>query len=307
MPDQDRRRSWPNRLAGAFALLAIVLALAAGITAAVLRLDLGLLWRPDEERALAIERAKRRLYWSAGLPLPGTPDLGRLPERLAGKGMSLGSPVLMRVFKREFELEVWLRKGGRFEHFATYPVCRFSGRLGPKLRTGDKQAPEGFYTVTAGQLNPQSRWHRSFNLGFPNAYDRAHGRTGSFLMVHGGCSSVGCYAMTNAVMDEIWTLVTSALAGGQRRFQVQAYPFRMTEEHLAAVAASRDAAFWRSLKRGHDLFLASGVPPRVQVCDGDYVFSPAALPAAATAGPISACAKRQERARSQRTSRAASR
>ena len=88
-------------------------------------------------------------------------------------------------------------EGRPLRRFATYPICLWSGRLGPKLREGDRQAPEGFYTVSAEQLNPNSRWHRSFSLGFPNAFDQAHGRTGSFIMVHGGCPSIGCYAMTD--------------------------------------------------------------------------------------------------------------
>ena len=110
------------------------------------------------------------------------------------------------------------RRARRFERFATYPICRWSGRLGPKFREGDRQAPEGFYTVDAEQLNPNSRMHRSFNLGFPNAYDQAHGRTGSFLMVHGGCASIGCYAVTDPAVDEIWRMVTAALEQGQARF-----------------------------------------------------------------------------------------
>lgn len=228
---------------------------------------------PDlDDAGIRMERARRLAYARAGTPLPGTPDLAALPARLAASGTTLGSPVLLRIFKREFELEIWTKREARFEHFATYPVCRFSGGLGPKLQQGDKQAPEGFYTVDAKALNPKSRWHRSFNLGFPNAFDRAHQRTGTYLMVHGGCSSAGCYAMTNAVMDEIWQLVTAALKGGQKAFQVQVFPFRMGDEALARYQGHLHHAFWSDLKRGHDLFLASGLPPRVRVCSGRYEF-----------------------------------
>ncbi len=239
----------------------------------------GLLWRtlhapgrPESE--IDLRRWKNRTLHGLGMRLPGTPPLGNLEQRLATQGLALGAPVFVRIFKREFELELWLQKDGRFQRFATYPVCRFSGGLGPKLRTGDKQAPEGFYTVDAKALNPQSRWHRSFNLGFPNAFDKAHGRTGSFLMVHGGCSSVGCYAMTNAAIEDIWDLVTAALGHGQARFQVQVLPFRLTEESLAAAASHPDVDFWRQLKPGYDLFEASGTPPRVHVCRGRYVAEP---------------------------------
>jgi murein L,D-transpeptidase YafK len=222
------------------------------------------------------ERSRRLAEAALRLPLPGTPDLANLPRRLADEGVALGAPVFIRIFKREFELELWLKKDGRFHRFAVYPICRWSGRLGPKLVEGDSQAPEGFYTVDAKALNPASRWHRSFNLGFPNAFDRAHARTGSFVMVHGGCASVGCFAMTDAVVDEIWRLVTAALSGGQKRFQVQVYPFRMTEENLSAREGRPWAPFWRELKRGYDVFEATRLPPRIGVCAGRYTVAPAA-------------------------------
>lgn len=182
----------------------------------------------------------------------------------------------MRIFKKEFELELWMKRGDKFEKFETYPICRWSGGLGPKFQTGDKQAPEGFYTVDAGALNPNSRWYRSFNLGFPNLFDQAHGRTGSLIMVHGGCGSVGCFAMTNAQISEIWQLVTAALDGGQKRFQVQVFPFHMTDGALADYANDDALAFWKSLQRGHDLFEQTGLPPRVAVCNGQYAFEPGA-------------------------------
>ncbi len=233
----------------------------------------------DPDRvAIEAERARRLGMATLGQPLPGTPDLADLPGRLAAQGFTLGAPVLIRIFKREFEMELWLRRGDRFHRFAVYPVCRWSGRLGPKLREGDAQAPEGFYTVDAKALNPASRWHRSFNLGFPNAFDRAHGRTGSFVMVHGGCASVGCFAMTDPVVDEIWRLVTAALKGGQKRFSVHVFPFRMSEEALAQRLHHPAAAFWRDLKRGHDAFEETGLPPVIGVCAGRYVVSPASGP-----------------------------
>ena len=173
-----------------------------------------------------------------------------------------------------------MEKDGRYRLFATYPICLWSGRLGPKLKEGDLQAPEGFYSVTKEQLNPNSRWHRSFNLGFPNAFDRSHERTGSFLMVHGGCLSVGCFAMTNDVVDEIWRLVTAALDAGQPAFDVQVFPFRMTERNLAMRRQDRWGEFWADLKRGYDAFENTHRPPAISVCDGRYVVAEANAPAA---------------------------
>lgn len=280
-----RRRLFPTIFLG------LLVVAAAGFTAHNWQLLTGSL----ETRAIAAKRATYRALWALGRPLPGTPDLTALDRRLAEAGFTLAQPILIRIFKRDFELEIWKAKDGRFHHFATYPICRWSGALGPKLRQGDRQSPEGFYAVGKGQLNPDSRWHRSFNLGFPNLYDRAHARTGTFLMVHGGCGSVGCYAMTNAVIDEIWQLVTSALEAGQQRFQVQAYPFRMTQENLAAKSHDQLFAFWQSLKKGAELFEATGLPPRVRVCNSEYVFlqgrdiqsgSLPVIASCATAGPI---------------------
>ncbi len=240
---------------------------------------LALMLKPDlfgdpELRAIARQRAANFALAAVNARLPGTPDLAVLEERLTANGVALGAPVLIRIYKREFELELWMARDGRYHRFATYPICRWSGLLGPKLATGDRQAPEGFYSVASDQMNPNSRWHRSFNLGFPNAFDAAHGRSGSALMVHGGCSSAGCYAMTNAVIDEIWRLTTAALAGGkQKRFQVQVYPFRMSDENLAAHAESPHIGFWRQLKRGSDLFETEWLPPIVEVCQSQYKFA----------------------------------
>jgi murein L,D-transpeptidase YafK len=234
------------------------------------------LWFPlisaSDESLIDFERAQRRWRTTVGLSMPGAPDTTRLSQRLVEHGVSEGAPVLVRIFKREFELELWMKRGAAYERFATYPICRWSGSLGPKFQQGDRQAPEGFYSVDAGGLNPNSRWYRSFNLGYPNAYDAANGRTGSLIMVHGGCASVGCFAMTNEQMAEIWQLVTAALKGGQKRFQVQVYPFRLSGKALDGYASHPALPFWQTLKRGSDLFESSHVPPRVNVCNGAYGF-----------------------------------
>ena len=222
-------------------------------------------------------RTDYKARFHAGEPLPGTPDLTRLDERLAAHGAKLGVPVYLRIFKLESELELWIEKDGRFVRLATYPICLWSGRLGPKLKEGDRQAPEGFYTVAGEQLNPNSVEHRSFDLGFPNAFDRAHGRTGSSLMVHGGCASIGCYAMTHPVVDEIWRLVTAALDQGQPRVPVHVFPFRMTDQNVWLRRGSTWEGFWSELKEGYDLFDQSHIPPVVSVCKGRYVFEAGSL------------------------------
>ena len=224
-----------------------------------------------DEASIRFERLKRDVMWRAGYRLIGTPEYDELQTRLASRNLELGAPIFIRVFKREFELELLMKRDGRFHLFQTYPICKWSGRLGPKLKEGDHQSPEGFYTVAQSAMNPASRWHRSFNLGFPNVYDRQHGRTGSYLMVHGGCSSVGCYAVTNAAVDEIWRIAKAAFRGGQRRFHVHAFPFRMTDANLATYGGNKWLSFWQDLKHGHDAFEETGLPPRIYSCRGRYI------------------------------------
>ena len=198
----------------------------------------------------------------------------KLVASMQAKGMTVSDPILIRVFKKEAELEVWKRdRSGQYALLKTYPVCRWSGQLGPKMQEGDRQTPEGFYTVRADQMNPNSAYYLSFDLGFPNELDRALGRTGSALMIHGACSSSGCFAMTDDGAADLFALAREAILGGQESFQVQSYPFRMTPENLAEHRASPHIAFWRNLKEGSDHFEATYKPPRVASCDGRYVFN----------------------------------
>jgi murein L,D-transpeptidase YafK len=201
-------------------------------------------------------------------PLPGS-----LVAEIARKDMSKESPILVRLFKQEAEFEVWKQdRSGRFALLKTYPICRWSGELGPKIKEGDRQAPEGFYTITPAQMNPKSQFHLAFNLGYPNAFDRAHGRTGAALMVHGDCSSRGCYAMTDEQVSEIYALGRESFFGGQRAFQVQAYPFRMNPLNMARHRTNPNMPFWKNLKQGYDHFEVTRQQPKVDVCEKRYVF-----------------------------------
>lgn len=202
-----------------------------------------------------------------------------LDRDLAAASLAFGAPVFIRLFKAERELEVWVDDGRRYRLFRTYPICTWSGKLGPKLRQGDGQSPEGFYRVGRGQLNPHSQYHLSFNLGYPNAYDRAHRRSGDFLMVHGSCVSIGCYAMGDAGIEEIYTLLDAALANGQREAQVHAFPFRFERRSEASWSGDAWAGFWRNLREGDRAFLATGRPPRISVAERRYVVSETATPA----------------------------
>jgi len=193
---------------------------------------------------------------------------------MAQNNMAPGAPILIRSYKKESVLEVWKQtREGRYALLKSFPICRWSGQLGPKRRQGDRQSPEGFYSVTPRQMNPNSAYHLSFDTGYPNAYDRAHGASGSALMVHGICSSAGCYAMTNQQIGEIYALARDALAAGQGAFQMQAYPFRMSAQNMANYRADPNIDFWRQLKEGADHFEATAQEPRVSVVGARYAFN----------------------------------
>jgi murein L,D-transpeptidase YafK len=194
-----------------------------------------------------------------------------LTEALSKQGLKLGAPVFIRIFKDPGVLEVWVGKGDTFQLFKTYKICAWSGSLGPKLQEGDNQAPEGCYFVKPSQMNPNSSYHLSFNLGYPNAYDKHHQRTGNALMVHGNCASIGCYAMGDDAIEEIWTLCVRALEGGQPFFRVHCFPFPLTAANLEKHKESRWIGFWRELQPVYEHFEKNRIPPNVEVKDGRYV------------------------------------
>ncbi len=204
----------------------------------------------------------------ANRPIPD-----KLLADIESKNMDKGSPMLVRLFKQEAELEVWKQdRTGKFALLKTYPICRWSGDLGPKVKEGDRQAPEGFYAITPAQMNPTSAYYLSFNMGYPNAYDKAWGRSGSQLMVHGDCSSRGCYAMTDEQISEIYALGRESFFGGQNAFQVQAYPFRMTSQNMARYRNNPNMPFWKMIKEGNDHFEVTKLEPKVDFCEKKYVF-----------------------------------
>ena len=219
---------------------------------------------------------------------PAPPEVFNEPERPAR--FNMGAPAYVRIFKKEGELELWLKVNGRYSLYRTFPICKWSGRLGPKVKEADYQSPEGFYSVSARQLNPHSNYHLAFNVGYPNAFDRQNGHTGGLVMVHGNCKSVGCFAMTDKGIEEIYGFVAAALSAGQREVPVHIFPFHMTDAAIARETAggvsggfmsffatdggngAQWAGFWRNLKEGYDLFQQTGEPPTAYACGDRYAF-----------------------------------
>ncbi len=226
----------------------------------------------------------------SGLPKHERPLSPRTQDIMSQKGLSAYQPILIRIFKKEETLEVWKRhNNGTYMKLRSWDICAYSGDIGPKLKEGDRQAPEGFYDITPGLMNPWSNFHLAFNLGFPNSFDKSHNRTGSHLMVHGDCSSRGCYAMRDGPMEDIYGLGREAFKGGQKKFQVQAYPFRLTEKNMEKYKDHKWIDYWKNLKVGYDAFEQTKQPPKVHVCEKKYVFNLTDEQAQQISGPADSC------------------
>lgn len=215
--------------------------------------------------ALTIEHVSNRVEH----PLPA-----KMRQKLARMNLSMSAPIMIRIFKEEEVMEIWKADSqDRYKLVATYPICAWSGQLGPKRKEGDRQAPEGFYNVSQAQLNPNSQYYLSIDMGYPNKFDRAHGRTGRHLMIHGACSSSGCYSISDAAVLQVYAFAREAFRGGQKQIQIQAFPFRMTAENMAKHRGSEHFEFWKNLKVGYDHFEITHRPPVVDVCGKQYVFN----------------------------------
>ncbi len=210
----------------------------------------------------------------AGSVRASHPLSARMSALMQEKGVAQNSAVLIRTYKKEAEFEIWkMKPDGRYTHLKTFPMCRWSGQLGPKMAEGDRQVPEGFYKITPGQMNPRSEYYLSFNVGYPNAYDRAHGASGGSIFVHGACSSAGCFSMTDEQIDQIYAVAREAFNGGQQAIQMQSYPFKMNAENLAKYRNDPNIGFWSQLKEGADNFEVSKQDVNVGVCGRHYVFN----------------------------------
>ena len=195
-----------------------------------------------------------------------------LDDCLPKDNIDIGNNIFIRIFKLSAEVEVWIKDEDYYQLLKIYPICKQSGKLGPKLKEGDYQGVEGFYEINKKSLNPNSKYHLSINLGFPNAFDKLNKRTGSLLMIHGGCSSVGCYAVGDEYIEEIYRVVESALKRGQKGIEVHIFPFRMRDDIMIEYSDSEWYNFWGNLKEGYDYFEEAGVPPQIRVLNRRYEF-----------------------------------
>lgn len=201
-----------------------------------------------------------------------TANWPRLQKELTEQKFESKYRIYIRIIKQLNLMEVWAKKGNTYEIFKRYNICYYSGGLGTKISKGDGKSPEGFYTVGAKQLNPVSNYHLSLNIGYPNKLEQLKGYTGDAIMIHGNCASIGCYAMTNPTIEEIYTLVYKALEAGQPNINVDIFPFRMTDAHMKEFEKSPYIAFWKTMKPGYDLFEKNHIPTVVSVVNKQYAF-----------------------------------
>lgn len=204
----------------------------------------------------------------------------KVEELFTARGVKLPVEFFFRVFKRERLLEVWARDAGAAAHvlITSYPMCGISGTLGPKRREGDLQIPEGFYVVDL--FNPASNYHLSLRVDYPNAVDRARSGAaspGGDIFIHGDCVTVGCVAVSDRWMEEIYLMAITAREAGQDRIPVHMFPTRLDEDGMAWLRRTYgpghpDMPFWETLRRGHLLFEETGVLPVVEHKGGSYVF-----------------------------------
>lgn len=180
--------------------------------------------------------------------------------------------IYIRIIKQLDLLEVWAKKGNTYQIFKRYNVCYYSGGLGTKVTNGDKKSPEGFYTVGPKQLNPVSNYHLALNIGYPNKLEKLKGYTGDAIMIHGNCASIGCYAMTDPVIEEVYTMAYKAFEAGQTNINVDIFPFRMTDAHMKEFEKSPYMPFWKTLKPGYDLFEKNHIPPVAGIKNKQYAF-----------------------------------
>jgi len=211
---------------------------------------------PDSKRASDV----RTIVWP------------RLQKELKNKGLKAGSAVYLRIFKYQDALEVWLKTGTKYTLFKTYNICYYSGGVGTKTRSGDGKSPEGFYTIEPKQLNPVSNYHLAINIGYPNKVEQLKGYTGDAVMIHGHCASIGCYAMTDPRIEEIYTLIYKAFEGGQQKINLDIYPFRMNKNYMDIFGRQPYIPFWKTLQPGYDQFEKNHIPADYHIKGKDYAF-----------------------------------
>jgi murein L,D-transpeptidase YafK len=182
-----------------------------------------------------------------------------LQKFLNFSGFKPGFNLYLAAYKKEGKLEVWLKnkEEQRYKLFRTYDFCAHSGTLGPKVKEGDGQTPEGFYQIRA--FNPKSNYYLSLGINYPNAVDLARSgaqNPGTDIYIHGNCVTIGCIPLTDEKIKEVYVLAVEAKNGGQNEIPVYIFPFKMNKENMLEqkLRFPQHYGFWKTLQPAYTWF-----------------------------------------------------
>ncbi len=191
--------------------------------------------------------------------------------------------LYIRSFKYDRQLEVWVKDNLKepYKLFKTYKICMQSGTTGPKRMEGDYQVPEGFYHIN--DFNPNSSYHLSLGLNYPNASDRILSdslRPGSAIYIHGNCVSVGCIAISDEPIEELYTMASAVRLQGQEFIPVHVFPvkYSVKKSNDYLLESIKENAYLESfnknIKEVFDYFEANKQLPIIMVNKrGEYLMN----------------------------------
>ncbi|MCX6314080.1 MAG: hypothetical protein NTX08_05030 [Sphingobacteriales bacterium] len=191
--------------------------------------------------------------------------------------------MYIRSFKYDRKLEVWVKSSATepYRYYTTYPVCMQSGALGPKRMEGDYQVPEGFYYIN--ELNPNSSYHLSMGLNYPNASDRILSDSlhpGSEIYIHGNCVSVGCIPISDGPIEDLYVLAAYVKSNGQDFIPVHVFPVKYDVEksmnYLMELTKENESyrKFSLNLKKVFDYFEDTRQLPLISINKkGNYIIN----------------------------------
>lgn len=200
-----------------------------------------------------------------------------LQTELSAAGITKPFKLYIAAYKNEGKLELWLKTNGQkaYKLFKTYDFCAHSGTLGPKVKEGDLQTPEGFYYINV--FNPKSSFHLSLGINYPNKVDERRSgkeRPGGNIYIHGNCVTVGCIPLTDDKIKEVYVLAVEAKNASQDQIPVHIFPFKMTSVNLNAYLKQYPAqrALWTNLETGYRYFEKHNNLAVVTEKEGKYLF-----------------------------------
>lgn len=199
-----------------------------------------------------------------------------LKKELSKENINGAFNMYITAYKSEGKLEIWLKNKPqkKYKLFKTYNFSAHSGTLGPKVKQGDLQTPEGFYNINV--FNPKSNYYLSLGINYPNNVDLLRsGREnpGNDIYIHGDQVTIGCIPLTDEKIKEVYLLAVEARSNGQKHIPVHIFPFKMTEANLRkyTIQYPKQIAFWKNLQPGYTYFEKHNTLPSIDQEKGSYL------------------------------------